>query len=1283
MARTDRLTISCGAPFRAALAFALVLLVLASAASAQDDTDLFTTRVAPNVMLVMDNSGSMNAVVFHRSFRPDAVYDPITCPYDASLEPGDEDFGKCLRYPLCPLVYGESGFVGSSNDLWGSTDMTFRTLYGRTDITKCSNTRSLFIDPVVQAVNDHTRWPIEYLRWYYSDNVEVDDDGDGNTILDEIWSTNNGVTSQCLLNQDPSKPATYGKYRRTRITAGKEILREVICQTSLVADLRYGLAQFYTSSDPPGGYVRVGIDDYTSTHANLLESRIDALEGEAWTPLGETMYNVYRYFQSRTSTRTALGKDGSTRFPVYNISTGGSTSSGTVPPSPVTDDCQQHFVILITDGEPTRDDFDNMNLSNFHDNLIGSYNTPGDADETPPNNVFAPVFTSASCGGDPNDPNERSCEIGLYLDDIAKFMTEHDFQLDPAFPGTQTISTYTVGFSTSGVANAFLQRAADAGDGEFFTSNNPEELAAALTSAINSIVARTKSFTSAAVPASRTTNGDSFYSAYFLPVEDTPFWKGHLKNFDFSATGDILTPTGTCAVGADPNATPPCSAVGSLRTTAEAYWDAATEMPAPYSRKLYVETGSTSMFSQPPVFTMPADPNDAVAAFGIVDNVDELDPPYDTLSPNDPVDIAQAILDTFRGCQFGVTPCDPRLDSNNDPEYLADIFHSNPIVVGSPNSPINESSYGDFANTYRQRTRVIYAGGNGGFLHGFNAGSWQTTEPDGITPLIPPRHDRGTGEELFGFMPYAIRNKAKDILKHVSGLRTEVSVDGSPTVADVWFYRNVSSGNLTTVNPLLVTKQEAQWRTVLMAGLREGGSQYFALDITNPTTAASDASTTYPRYLWGFPCEDCGNATNGGTAAAATYMGESWSEPVITRVRVKAEGGTDPRGYERWVAIFGGGYHEHGDPNGPDYRVPIDAGFTPKGRALFMVDITTGEILAEKHFDPTAVSLAVATGEQVGVREMRYAIASAPAVFDLDFDGFADVVYVGDLGGNVWKWVIKSPGQDPINNTSVDDDPAQPDWPFRLFFRAGTSLEPTLPGEQLGLAYDSTVHYQSFFYPPTGALRQGKVVIAFGAGERANPIVPASEYADGDLSNNNHYYVVKDSDPLEGIGTLPNPLSDALDESDLADFDAATPLTCSQMMSTKQGYFLTARDGEAFVSNSIIFLGTVFTGSFLRADPSASVCDGAGTAFLYAFDLDCGVGKFQSDPGTDADKRRMAIGTGLPTRPRVSVGDLNQGGGGGGCANRVVVVTSDGEIMNDCGGDIDSSGVRVRSWRER
>ena len=148
---------------------------------------------------------------------------------------------------------------------------------------------------------------------------------------------------------------------------------------------------------------------------------------------------------------------------------------------------------------------------------------------------------------------------------------------------------------------------------------------------------------------------------------------------------------------------------------------------------------------------------------------------------------------------------------------------------------------------------------------------------------------------------------------------------------------------------------------------------------------------------------------------------------------------------------------------------------------------------------------------------------------------------------------------------------------------------------------------------------------------------------------------------------------------------AGTAASCNYPDGPEIGYYLAADDSEKFITNSVIFLGTVFTGSFMPPDPNNSnlVCEASGQAFFYGFDLDCGTGTFATNPGTDADKRRKAIGSGIPTRPRVSVGQINQGGGGGPCSNRVVVITSDGFIENDCPGTAASSGVNVRTWRER
>ena len=65
---------------------------------------------------------------------------------------------------------------------------------------------------------------------------------------------------------------------------------------------------------------------------------------------------------------------------------------------------------------------------------------------------------------------------------------------------------------------------------------------------------------------------------------------------------------------------------------------------------------------------------------------------------------------------------------------------------------------------------------------------------------------------------------------------------------------------------------------------------------------------------------------------------------------------------------------------------------------------------------------------------MKYAMPSTPAVFDLDSDGFADVIYIGDLGGQIFKWTISEIGEDRVNDTAVAGPEVQPSWNLKRFF---------------------------------------------------------------------------------------------------------------------------------------------------------------------------------------------------------------------------------------------------------
>jgi type IV pilus assembly protein PilY1 len=473
-------------------------------------------------------------------------------------------------------------------------------------------------------------------------------------------------------------------------------------------------------------------------------------------------------------------------------------------------------------------------------------------------------------------------------------------------------------------------------------------------------------------------------------------------------------------------------------------------------------------------------------------------------------------------------------------------------------------------------------------------------------------------------MPWQARMKIKNLPIDAPTDRNHY-VDGSPQTADMWFY----SASTDT------TKEASEWRTVLIGGLREGGSQFYALDVTNPDGINGPAGVLpYPGYLWEFPREDDPDSD-------LDFMGETWSQPIMTRVRVKV-GAADNGGlgYERWVVIVTAGYDETGNPNPTDVTGLVSA-YDPtgtKGRAIFILDAKTGEVLAEKKFDAGAADAQA---------DLLYTIPSTPAVFDLNVDGYADVIYVGDLGGRVFKWVIADIGEDRVNDGSGLR--TQPNWPFKLFFQAPVT---NIAG---------TDYFKNFYFSPAATFYGGKLWLAFGSGERRH--LPFEGVAVED--ENNRFYVMSDLDPYERAGTPYATLTEA-DLTDITgDEDGATFVN--------RGYYFKVADGEKFVTEIEIFAGQVIGASFVPT-PSANVCAARGDATLYVFDIRDGKGFFDTGGGTPVPTRGMSIGTGLPTNPKVSVGV-------GGKDNRVYIEKSGTDLWSSEQYDIPTGG-RYIYWRE-
>jgi len=1194
---------------------AAAFVLTAALPSAAGDEDIFSAQIAPNVVLMVDNSGSMNVVMEHPSF--DATTFTPTCDVLPSGGSGytwvtDDNGNWVLQYcwPNQCIFLTWSGMA----DWTATPDTGDHPLSGYIEREFCGQTRKLYNDGINQSYGNYT--------WYYPEFTEFlfsIDEGDTVTTWGPPGESRTAPQIIADIDDDDNglnyiDGSTFAKYQIARITAARGIATDVIYQTNsdcpaYLGDcgvyedrVRFGVAQFHAASH--GGFVNAPVDEYSNNKSDL-ENAITSLDAQTATPLSETLFKLYTYFMPRDTADIPYGVDGSTKFPeyVYNTWDGNYTSTvGDRPPDPVTEECQKNFVIMITDGEPTSDDFatsgnETRGFSDF-DDLVGDY-----APDNPTDPDIGPL----------PDPEEGSPPWSFatgtgYLDDIALVMQETDCR--PDYPNeTNVVDVYTVGFTTVGPVNSLLQKTATNGNGLYFNGNQAELLTEALVSSVQDIISKSQGFSAATVPAARTSDGGNIYTTLFQPTSQRPFWPGLLRSYKITAAGEILDSDGNCAL--ENLANPSFCASGNFKDEDDAppYWNASKEMPGANGRNMKVSLAGVST-QNIVTFDHVVTEADLGGALGAVSDY----PPAASVSSTS--DLDEAIVAFAAGCEWGTgmaagggddfSGCVDRtrvVNGQTEPDRLGDIFHSNPVVVGPPRSYIDEVSYGQFSNdpSLVHRDRVIIAGANDGFLHGFNAGEWDSVQGE---------YDNGTGEEVFAFMPWSARTTIMNLAKD-DATAHPLNVDGSPAVADVWIDSNSDPDD---------AKLWGEWKTMLVTGMREGGEQYLALDVTDPSAA------TYPAYAWEFPLESDTTWRN--------YIAQTWSQPVITRVRLERTTGEIE---ERWVAIVGFGYDSTSDVND---TAQYNAAST-KGRGIMMLDIETGRPVAARKFG-------VATGD---VADMLYAMPSSPAVLDYDGDGFADVIYIGDVGGNLWKWVVRDPG---LANAS-DAQLYQADWPFRKFFDHDPSTS-------------STAHARSFYFSPAATLVNGILHIGFGSGER-NDLNCSSSLRGCDVLN--RYYVLKDRDVWDA-GLLATVDGREAPTGDLTDLTTA-PASCPAV--EPEGFFFTVSDGEKFVTNSEVFNSFFFTSTF-KPDLS-NVCEPSGLSTLYGFLAKCGQGFFGPPSPTSpiaGTQRTMDLGKGMPTDARLSIAP----GKGG---NRLIISKQDGQLVNVESGASDSEHG-LMYWRE-
>ncbi|WP_421861823.1 PilC/PilY family type IV pilus protein [Motiliproteus sp.] len=443
------------------------------------------------------------------------------------------------------------------------------------------------------------------------------------------------------------------------------------------------------------------------------------------------------------------------------------------------------------------------------------------------------------------------------------------------------------------------------------------------------------------------------------------------------------------------------------------------------------------------------------------------------------------------------------LDENDAPRYeLGDPLHSRPELV-------------TYAGLTDPIESTIFFGTNEGFIHAV---------------------DINTGIEQFAFIP-------QELLGNLDTYYTNASVDPRPYGMDggitLWTRDHNKDGDLKDTGDF----------TYLYAGMRRGGRNYYALDVTNVNT---------PTFKW---------QISGGNGDFVD-LGQTWSQPVKSKIKL---GGTL---YD--VLIFGGGY----DTNQDNVSVRTADSI---GNAIYIVNANTGALIwsAGNH-----------NGHDESHADMDYSIPSKVNVIDMNRDGMADQLYVGDMGGQIWR---------------VDLDNTATQLQNFGYITKIADLAGSYDSNGGAIAAQSADN-RRFYYPPDLALAvEGSdryLTLAIGSGYRAHPLNTAIE---------DRFYMIKLFDthtkPSSWTTLTESDLYDAtnnyISEGDATQKNEAAVALSNHDVARKDGWMIRMTNtGEKVLSGSATIQNQIVFTTYEPTPPNSGSCNPAqGTSRAYLVSL--------------------------------------------------------------------------------
>lgn len=644
---------------------------------------------------------------------------------------------------------------------------------------------------------------------------------------------------------------------------------------------------------------------------------------------------------------------------------------------------------------------------------------------------------------------------GQCLPHLAEYMANQDLFPAPApfddpTNRKQTVTSHFVGFA---VDLPLLENAAAAGGGSYYTSSNVSGLTDALKSIIVDITAENTSFAAPSVAVSAFNNlgyRNDLYYALFRPAEGAR-WPGNVKRYklgkDLSGNPLIVDRNGNAAID---------DATGFFSDSSSSFWSTtdgkdvakggvAAQLLNPDTRNVLTWTGA----DRTPSATDGVTGSAALVAF----NTTNITKAHLGLAASATTAEHTTLVNWARG----------KNADNSARLAIGDVLHNEPkLVAYTTDEDLVRVQAASEGSATSPEQLYMFFGDNEGFIHAINPNN---------------------GAEKFAFIPKELLKNPGDYLKNAKGtVNKKYGIDGQ---INLWTeYSALNAG----------TKTRSLNKAYLYAGMRRGGSNYYALDVLNIDS---------PQLKWIIKGPEqtlaSGNYSNATTDFTPGYakLGRTFSAPKLAKLKVN--------GTETKVLIFTGGYDLDQDTVGSNVPKNDDI-----GNSLFVADAETGKLIWH----------ASNSGAQLNISSMTNSMPADPTLVDINGDGLVDIVYASDLRGQVFRFDFNSA------NTGSDGTGAGA-------FATG--------GRFASLAGATAADNRRFFNSPDVALikeRGGKTyfTVSIGAGFRESPL---------NQDTNDRFYVLRDSNvyttPASYTTITESDLTD-VSSVDLSDDDAAAVL---------------------------------------------------------------------------------------------------------------------------------------------